>query len=157
MKTLRLKKFALILSLAAALIICGACGSGQETKSDQKADQTQEETKEEKSEDKREAQKGETINVTVKMVHQDGTVKELHSATDYVMLGDLLRDEELVQGIESEETGLYITEVDGEAADEKNQEWWMVNVNGEMAMTGVDQIEMHDGDVFELVFTVGYY
>ena len=72
------------------------------------------------------------------------------------MLGDLLVSESLAEGIEGE-MGLYITTVDGEKAEDKNQEWWKILQNNEMAQTGADTLKMQDGDVFELVFTTGYY
>ena len=65
-------------------------------------------------------------------------------------------EEKLVEGTEGE-MGLYITTVDGEQADDKNQEWWKIMQNGEMTQTGADTTKMSDGDTFELVYSVGYY
>ena len=71
------------------------------------------------------------------------------------MLGDLLREEDLADGIEGA-SGFYVTEVDGEKAEDTKQEWWMALKDGEMIQSGVDYTPMEDGDSFELAFSVGY-
>ena len=94
--------------------------------------------------------------MTVSVTHKDESVKDFTYTTKYEMLGDLLRGEDLVDGIEGS-AGYYVTTVDGEEAIDRKQEWWMVKKNGEMTQTGVDSTQMEDGDSFELVFTTGYY
>ena len=43
----------------------------------------------------------------------------------------------LIEG-EDSEYGLFVKTVDGITANEDNQEWWSLTIDGEMAMTGVD-------------------
>ena len=61
----------------------------------------------------------------------------------------------LIAGEESS-YGLYVETVDGETADEGNQEWWCLTKGGEMWNYGVDDTQIEDGDAFEFTLTVGY-
>ena len=52
--------------------------------------------------------------------------------------------------------GLYITEVDGEAAVyEEDGAYWAFYQDGEYANQSVDQTPISDGDAFSLVYTIG--
>ena len=66
-----------------------------------------------------------------------------------------LEQENLIEGTESQ-YGLYVTSVDGEAADESKQEWWGYSVNGTFAELGVDSQPVADGDVYDFVLNVGW-
>ncbi len=161
-----IKKLAVvIIALIVACFVCG-CGSGKEKapaeKSEQKTEQKTEQSKddedsgtEEKQEDKASGS-GSEKHITVKVVFKDGSEKEYKYTTNAGMLGEALKENGLVEGIEGD-AGLYITTVDGEKADDKNQEWWKVSQNGEMTQMGVDSTEIADGDQFELTFTTGFY
>lgn len=98
--------------------------------------------------------KGDKV-ITLEVVHGDGTtnVREIGTSREY--LGEVLADEELVKGEEGS-YGLFITEVEGEAADESSQEWWCLTKGGEELMTSADQTPIADGDRYELTLTVGY-
>lgn len=98
---------------------------------------------------------GAAKTVTVQVVHGDGSTKDFEITTEGETLRAALEQESLVEGDESQ-YGLYIKTVDGETADEGNQEWWCVTKGGEMTSTGVDGIEIADGDTYELTLTVGY-
>ena len=98
---------------------------------------------------------GAVKNITVTVVHGDGTSKDFPIAAAGKTLRDALEQENLVEGEEGQ-YGLYIKTVDGETADESNQEWWYLTQDGEMATSGIDGIEVKDGDHFELTLTVGY-
>ena len=94
------------------------------------------------------------IEVTV--THGDGSTKDFTIQTNEKFLRGALEQEKLVEGDESE-YGLFIKTVDGETADEANQEWWCINgADGEMLPTGVDDTAISDGDTYELVLTVGW-
>ena len=93
--------------------------------------------------------------ITVKVVHGDGSEKEFPISTEAETLGDALMAEGLVEGEESS-YGLFITTVDGETADDSNQEWWCLTKGGEMWNYGADSTELSDGDTYELTLTVGY-
>ena len=61
--------------------------------------------------------------VKITVVHGDGEEKEFTYHTDREYLGEVLQDNELIAGEESD-YGLYILTVDGETADEAKQQWW---------------------------------
>lgn len=101
-----------------------------------------------------ETAKGEK-EITVTVVHGDGTEKEFVYHTDHEYLGEVLMEDDLVEG-EDGEYGLYIKAVDGETADFAiNGAYWALHQNGEMAMQGADLTPIADGDSFSLVYTVG--
>ena len=52
--------------------------------------------------------------------------------------------------------GLYVVTVDGETADEAQQQWWCFTKGGEMLMTGVDDTMIADGDAYEITLTTGW-
>lgn len=93
--------------------------------------------------------------ITVNVVHADETKKEFTYHTDEEFLAPVLLAEELVEGDDTE-YGLTIHTVDGEKADwSVNQSYWALYINGEYAMTGASETPVNDGDVFELVYTIG--
>lgn len=94
-------------------------------------------------------------NITVEIVHFDKTVKTVEIKTDAEFLRQALEEKDLVQGTESA-TGLYVITVDGEKADDTQQQWWCFTKSGESLMTGVDATPIKDGDKFEITFTVGW-
>ncbi len=94
-------------------------------------------------------------NITVKVVHKDGSEKEFAIAAEGETLREALEQEKLVEGEESE-YGLFVKTVDGETVDDGNQEWWCLTKGGEQVNTGVDGVKIADGDVYELTLTVGY-
>ena len=94
-------------------------------------------------------------NITVEVVHADGSSKEFNILTDEEYLGGALRQENLVEGEEGE-FGLYIHAADGETADEAQQQWWCCCKDGEMLMTGVDDTPIADGEHYELVLNTGW-
>lgn len=93
--------------------------------------------------------------ITVEVIHKDGSQKSFEYHTDREYLGETLTDEGLVSG-ESGAYGLFITSVDGETADDANQEWWCITQNNEQLNTSADQTPIADGEKYELTLTVGY-
>lgn len=81
------------------------------------------------------------------------TVHELQ--TDEEMLGAALLNEGLIEGDDSE-YGLFVNTVDGITANDDNQEWWCLTIDGETAMTGVDSTPVEDGGKYEFTLTVGF-
>ncbi len=98
---------------------------------------------------------GETKTITLQVVHKDGTAKDFTIKTEAKTLREALEQENLIAGEEAQ-YGLFVKTVDGETADEGNQEWWCLTKGGEMWNSGVDSTEIADGDAFELTLTVGY-
>jgi hypothetical protein len=74
--------------------------------------------------------------------------------TDETILGAALLDVGLIAGDETA-FGLMVTEVNGLVADfNANQSWWMLLIDGEMAMVGVDSIEIEPDVVYAFVYTI---
>lgn len=98
---------------------------------------------------------GSKKTVAVTVTHKDGSTKDFTYETTEEMLGKALEDEGLIEGKEGQ-YGLFVTTVDGYKADEGNQEWWCLTVDGESAMTGIDSTPIEEGKKYGLVLTVGY-
>ena len=97
---------------------------------------------------------GKALVVTV--VHGDESSKDFSFTTDAENLRTALEEQELIEGTESE-YGLYVLTVDGETADEAQQQWWCFNDGeGNMLETGVDSTMVQDGDVYEIVLKTGW-
>ena len=91
--------------------------------------------------------------VTVEVTHKDGTTKTFEIKTDEEFLRGALEQENLVAGNETE-YGLYVLTVDGETADESQQEWWGYTKSGEQVNYGVDSCPIADGDHYEFTLNV---
>lgn len=94
-------------------------------------------------------------DLTIQVVHGDGTKKEYMVTTTAKYLAEVLLEQELARGSQGP-YGLYIQTVDGETADEANQEWWCITRGGESVMTGADETPVADDERYELTLTVGY-
>lgn len=94
-------------------------------------------------------------SITVEVVHKDETVKDFKFDTSREFLGEVLVDESLVEG-ENGAYGLFITTVDGETADDSNQEWWCITKEGSQVNTSADQTPIANGDKYELTLMIGY-
>ena len=94
-------------------------------------------------------------NLTVTVVHGDGSSKEIKVSTDAENLRDALEPEGIIAGDESE-FGLFVKTVDGETADDAQQQWWAVTKDGTAAETGVDGIVIADGESYEFTLKTGY-
>ena len=94
-----------------------------------------------------------TISVTVK--DNEGKAVVFTIKTDAKTVGDALLENKVIAG-EDGQYGLFVKVVNGLRADyDKDGAYWAFTINGEMAMTGVDQTDITDGGVYELVYTVG--
>ena len=72
--------------------------------------------------------------------------------TDKEILGDALLDVGLIEG-DAGAYGLYVKVVNGMTADyDKDQRYWALYVNGTLAATGVDGIEIEEGIVYRLEY-----
>ena len=98
-------------------------------------------------------QGGKEITVNVDHLNGDDTTFTIHTDEEY--LRGALEQEDLIEGTESE-YGLYVLTVDGETADESEQQWWGYSVNGTFAELGVDSQPVADGDVYDFVLNVGW-
>ena len=94
-------------------------------------------------------------NITVTVVHGDGSQKVFEYATDAEYLGDVIVAEGLVNG-EIGPYGLYFDTVDGEQAVwETDQAYWSILIGEEYATVGADGIALTDGGAYSLVYTIG--
>ena len=92
-------------------------------------------------------------NVTVVIVHKDGTTKELAYTTDLNYLSELLLKKELVTGYASEEYGFTIESVDGVVADwTVDGAYWALYEGDEYAVTSAAGIVLVDGGVYKLIY-----
>ena len=106
------------------------------------------------NQNKPQAQAGDkTIQVTV--VHGDETRKDYSINTNAETLREALDEQNLIEGTESE-YGLYVTKVDGEEADEAQEQWWCFSKDGEDLMTGVDDTMIADGEHYEITLKTGW-
>ncbi len=93
--------------------------------------------------------------ITVNIDHLNGEDTSYTIVTDAEYLRGALEQEDLIEGTESE-YGLYVLTVDGETADESEQQWWGYSVNGAFAELGVDSQPVTDGDVYDFALNVGW-
>ena len=93
--------------------------------------------------------------ISVTVIHGDKTEKTFNYQTDAEYLGEVLTEENLVTG-DNGDYGLFITEADGETADESRQQWWCITKGGETVNTSADQTPIHDNDQFEITLKEGY-
>lgn len=87
-------------------------------------------------------------NIVFQVTHTDGSVKEFDISTDSENLRGALEQEGLISGEEGP-YGLYVTSIDGEAADDSLNQWWCFTQDGVMLNTGVDDTMISDGDHYE--------
>ena len=73
-----------------------------------------------------------TVNVIV--THGDKSKENFTYQTDAAYLGEVLIENELVQGEEGE-YGMFITTADKETADESRQQWWCITKSGKQVNT----------------------
>ena len=94
-----------------------------------------------------------TKTITVAVIMDGETTRELTIRTDAEFLRGALEQEKLIEGTESQ-YGLFVTAVDGVTADESLRQWWCLNDGeGNMLDTGVDSTPIADGDAFQFVLT----
>ena len=93
--------------------------------------------------------------IDVIVIHADQTENAFSYETDAEYLGEVLLENKLAEG-DSSDYGLFITTVDGEAADSSKQQWWCITKDGESVTTGADSLPIADGDQFELTLMEGY-
>ena len=86
--------------------------------------------------------------LTIVVVHGDGSEKDFDIHTDAKYLAEALTENDIASGSDSD-YGLFITTVDGETADDGEQQWWCITKGGEMLMTGVDDTMIADGEHYE--------
>ena len=95
-------------------------------------------------------------NFTLEIVHKDGQKKTLSVATDEEILGVYLEKEGIIEGAEGP-YGMYIAKVVGEkAVYEEDNAYWAFYIDGEYALTGVDQTQIESGKTYQLKYEAAY-
>ncbi len=93
--------------------------------------------------------KGASFQVVV--TDLEGTETTFDITTDKATVGEALLAEGLIEG-EQGEYGLYVTTVNGISLDwDKDQKYWAFYIDGEYALTGVDQTDVTEGAVYSFV------
>lgn len=91
---------------------------------------------------------GEKVTFQFTVVDVEGKETKFDVTTDKTIVGEALQEEGLIQG-EPGEYGLYVKTVNGLTLDyNKDGKYWAFYVNGEYALTGVDQTEIKEGEVY---------
>lgn len=87
---------------------------------------------------------------TLTVTDYDGSTTEHSISTDADTVGAALLEQGLVEGEEGP-YGLYIKTVNGIRADyELDGHYWAFYINGEYALTGIDQTPVEPGTAYEL-------
>ncbi len=95
-------------------------------------------------------------NITIQVESErDSYSFEKEYNTDLEYLGDFLEKENLIE-FEELDYGRYVIAVQGYSANDEEQSWWNISVNGESATTGVDEIVLEDESVYKLELKIGW-
>ena len=93
---------------------------------------------------------GPKVSFTLVIVDDQGNETTQTIETTRTKVGDALLDEGLIEG-EQTEYGMFISKVDGIYADyNETGTYWSFYIEGEYAMTGVDQTDIVDGATYML-------
>lgn len=103
----------------------------------------------------RPAEIGGEKEITVTVVHGDGTEKVFILKTDSTNLCEPLEKEGIIEGRDGQ-YGMYILTADNETADESQQQWWCITKSGELVSTGVSEIMIDNGDSYEITLKTGW-
>lgn len=93
-------------------------------------------------------------NITVKVIWEENE-KEISLLTNEKYLGEALKKENIIKG-EQGQYGLFVKSVNGIEANAEIEQWWCFTKGDEPIMTGVDLIEIADGDLFKITLKEGY-
>ncbi len=101
----------------------------------------------------RPATTGEKKDISIVIVYQDGTEKNIQCTTTAEYLIEVLLEKELVSGYDSVEYGYTIVSVDGIALDwERDKAYWALYVGDSYATAGASFIPLEDGGVYRIVY-----
>lgn len=90
------------------------------------------------------------VTFTFTVVDVDGTEATVQISTDKTVVGEALQELELIDGV-VESYGLYVKTVNGITYDyKKDGVYWSFYINGEYALTGVDQTDITSGGNYTL-------
>jgi hypothetical protein len=86
---------------------------------------------------------------------RDNFYEKTSERSDRLFLGEFLRT---VEGFVYDESpfGIFVVGWHGMEQDFGEEYWWMVSVDGESAMVGVDDIPLIDGETYTFTLTKGF-
>ena len=156
MKTKRIVSFALSLALAASLLAgCGAASS-QAASAAASGAAASSAASAGSAVSSAAAGSAAAIQVAFTVTGADGTSKQYTlDATEGETLAQALQDAKLISADEA--AAGYVTTVDGAAADyNKDKAWWcLTDASGSATTKGIADIQLHSGDSYAFVYTVG--
>lgn len=92
--------------------------------------------------------------ITIVVTHKSGDKTEHILTTTASNLGAALAESGFVDG-ENGQYGFYVNAVDGEVADYNvDGSFWSISQDGEELFTGASDTVIHDGEHYELTYTV---
>ena len=134
MSKIQIKKTVAVV-LAVLLLLIAAVFTGCNQKNDASTGSSQSQTQ--------------TVSVTVEIVHESGN-KTLNLKTEKKYLADALVEAGV---IEYSADGFYTT-VNGITADySADGSWWCVTKGGAQTLAGMNELELADGDKYEITYT----
>ena len=90
--------------------------------------------------------------ISVTIVYEDKSDKTIEIATKAEYLAEALFEKGLIK--EDEYKSGFYTYIDGVRADyNEDKAWWCVTKGGEMTTKGMNDLEIKDGDSFEITHT----
>lgn len=96
---------------------------------------------------------GDEKNITVTVVHADGSSKDFTYTTEEEFLGPVLVAAGLIEGNQGP-YGLEISKVDGQkAVYAEDNAYWALYEGEEYALQGIDTTPVVDGKTYKLVYT----
>ena len=96
---------------------------------------------------------GDEKNITVTVVHADGSSKDFTYTTEEEFLGPVLLAAGLIEGNQGP-YGLEISKVDGQkAVYAEDNAYWALYEGEEYALQGIDTTPVVDGKTYKLVYT----
>ncbi|MBR3934208.1 MAG: DUF4430 domain-containing protein [Clostridia bacterium] len=135
-----MKKRILLLIALIALVTCLFCGCKSNPDKNIKADSSASFFTTDLGEGKN--------KFTFVVTDADGNQKAFNISTNKTIVGDALKEHNLISGEEGE-FGLYVKTVDGKTYDyNKDGKYWAFYINGEYATTGVDKTQINKDDTY---------
>jgi hypothetical protein len=92
--------------------------------------------------------------VTITINHLQGDNKTVKITSNSEFLGSALEKNGLIK-LSKSQSGLLISTVDGESANESEKQWWGFTKAGAYIDTSIDKTPILDGDCFEFSLHAG--
>jgi len=97
---------------------------------------------------------GSSKTITITINHLQGDNKTLQITSNAEFLGAALEKKGLIK-LTKGQSGLLVSSVDGEAANENEKQWWGFTKSGKYVDTDISKTPIEDGDSFEFSLHAG--